>query len=275
MQGGRFASDGQRLSPKVTLGVTPVAGLQIYGTYAEGYRAPSITETLVDGTHPAPATFRLVPNPNLRPEVGKNLEAGLNLKYDDVISAGDRFRGKVSVFRNNVTDFIDSVFTDPGAPCGSPVPRACDDAVFVYQNVARARLTGIEAEFAYDAGRWFASLAGSSIRGDNRTLSQPLQSVYPDKLILGAGLRFLDEKLTIGGRLHLFDEQARLPAAALATASKAYALVDLYADYKVSADSRAFVTLENVADVRYQRYRDGDRSPGFVGKIGFSTRFGT
>ncbi len=275
LQGGRFASDGQRLSPKVTLGVTPVAGLQIYGTYAEGYRAPSITETLVDGTHPAPATFRLVPNPNLRPEVGKNLEAGLNLKYDDVISAGDRFRGKVSVFRNNVTDFIDSVFTDPGAPCGSPVPRACDDAVFVYQNVARARLTGVEAEFAYDAGRWFASLAGSSIRGDNRTLSQPLQSVYPDKLILGAGLRFLDEKLTIGGRLHLFDEQARLPAAALATASKAYALVDLYADYKVSADSRAFVTLENVADVRYQRYRDGDRSPGFVGKIGFSTRFGT
>ena len=30
-------------------------------------------------------------------------------------------------------------------------------------------------------------------------------------------------------------------------------------------DARAFVTLENVADVRYKRYRDGDYSPGFVG----------
>jgi hemoglobin/transferrin/lactoferrin receptor protein len=51
--------------------------------------------------------------------------------------------------------------------------------------------------------------------------------------------------------------------------------VDLYADYKITPDARAFVTLENVADVRYKRYRDGDYSPGFVGKIGFSTRFGT
>lgn len=275
LSGGRTSSDGQRVSPKITLGVTPFQGLQVYGTYAEGYRAPSITETLVDGLHPSPASFTFRPNPNLKPEVGKTLEAGVNLKYDNVLQAGDRFRGKISVFQNNVTNYIDGVFLDPGAPCGAPVPGACADAFYTYENVAKAKLTGIEAEFAYDAGRWFASLSGSSIRGDNRTLNQPLQSIYPDKLILGAGLRFLDEKLTVGGRLTMVDEQKRLPTSALTTASKAYALVDLYADYKITPDARAYVTLENVADVRYKRYRDGDYSPGFVGKIGFSTRFGT
>ena len=42
---------GDRFSPKITLGVTPVAGFTPYVSYAEGYRAPSITETLIAGGH--------------------------------------------------------------------------------------------------------------------------------------------------------------------------------------------------------------------------------
>ena len=266
------SSSGSRISPKLTVGVTPLQGFQIYGTYAEGYRAPSITETLVEGLHPAPAAFRFIPNPNLRPEIGATIEAGINLKYNDVFTQGDRFRGKVSVFQNDVKDFIEGVFTDPGVPCGSG-GTSCLDAAFVYNNIARARLRGIEGELAYDARSWFASVSGSSIRGDNRTNNQPLSSIYPDKISIGAGLRFFDEKLTIAGKVTLIDEQKRVPTGT--PTSKAYALVDLSANYQITPDARAFVTLENIGDVRFQRYRDGDRSPGFVGKIGFSTRFGT
>lgn len=275
LSGGRTSSDGNRISPKLTLGVTPLQGLQVYGTYAEGYRAPSVTETLVDGPHPAPASFIFRPNPNLKPEVGKTLEAGVNLKYDDILSEGDRFRGKLAVYRNDVKNYIDGIFVDPGAPCGAPIPGACNDAFFSYQNVAKARITGFEAELGYDAKRWFMTLAGSTIRGDNRTLNQPLESIYPDKLVLNGGLRFFEEKLTVGARLTLVDDQKRLPPGSQVLASKAYALVDLYADYKITPDARAYLSLENVGDVRYRRYRDGDNSPGFVGKIGFSTRFGT
>jgi hemoglobin/transferrin/lactoferrin receptor protein len=267
------SSSGSRVSPKLTIGVTPFQGFQVYSTYAEGYRAPSITETLVEGLHPAPAAFRFIPNPNLRPEIGATIEAGINLKYNDVFFAGDRFRGKVSVFQNDVKDFIEGVFTDQGAPCGSPVPGACADAAFVYNNIARARLRGVEGEFVYDARSWFASVSGSTTRGDNRTNSQPLSSIYPDKISFGAGLRFFDEKLTVAAKVALTDEQKRVPTGS--PTSKAYALVDLTANYQITSDARAFVTLENIGDVRFQRYRDGDRSPGFVGKLGFSTRFGT
>ena len=96
--------------------MTPVAGFTPYVSYAEGYRAPSITETLIAGAHAdrrrsarcssAPdgtvGLFCFLPNPNLRPEVGKNKEIGLNLKYNDIFTSGDSFRGKFNVFRNDI-----------------------------------------------------------------------------------------------------------------------------------------------------------------------------
>ena len=91
---------------------------------------PSITETLIAGAHatgggpalfPCPdgtaGLFCFLPNPNLRPEVGKNKEAGLNLKYDDIFTAGDSFRGKFNVFRNDVDDYIDLVASPPVTRC--------------------------------------------------------------------------------------------------------------------------------------------------------------
>lgn len=272
---GRVTSDGTWVSPKLTVGWTPLAGFQFYGTYAEGYRAPAITETLVEGLHPAPAAFVFIPNPNLRPEVGRTIEAGLNLKFDDVLRQGDRLRGKFAAFRNDVTDYIDGIYLDPGAACGSPVPGACADATFTYVNVSKARLTGFEAEVAYDARAWYVGLVGSTIRGDDLTLGVPLQSIYPDRLAINGGIRLLDEKLVLGGRITFVAAQDRLPASAQTLASKAYTLLDLNASYAVTADSRAFVSLDNVTDVRYRRYRDGDDSPGFTARFGFTTRFGT
>lgn len=209
-------------------------------------------------------------------EIGKTLEAGINLKYDNVFRKGDAFRGKVSIFENRVRNFIEGVFADPGNDCGNPfIPAGCADATFRYLNVARARLRGIEGEFVYDARHWYVSLAGSSIRGNNLSANTPLESVYPDKVIIGGGLRFLDEKLLVGSRLTLVDKQRRLPAASVvANASKAYALVNVFTSYEFAKDMRAFAQVDNIGDVRYKRYRDSDRSRGLVAKFGISARLG-
>lgn len=267
------SSDGSRLSPKITAGFRPFDGIQLYGTYAEGYRAPSITETLVEGLHPAPASFRFIPNPNLRPEIGRTVEAGVNLKFNDVWAKGDRLRGKVAVFQNDVTDFIDSLFVDPSAPCGAPIPGACNDAFFRYENITRARLAGVEGELIYDARRWFAGLSGSSGRGDNVLTGQPLSSIYPDRISATLGARFFDERLAVSARVTAVGAQTKVPVGT--PTSRAYALVDVFANYQITPDMRAYLSLENIGDVRYQRFRDGDRSPGFVGKVGLTARFGT
>ena len=158
--------------------MTPVAGFTPYVSYAEGYRAPSITETLIAGascTGGGPllfvcpdgtaGLFCFLPNPALRPEVGKNKEIGLNLKYNDIFTSGDSFRGKFNVFRNDV-DGLSSILSAPRRFRPVP-PFGSFSQFFQYQNIAHARIEGFEAETMYDAGLWYVGVAGHLIRGKN------------------------------------------------------------------------------------------------------------
>ena len=81
LNGGGLNTEGDRVSPKITVGITPLPGITPYVTYAEGYRAPAVTETLVSGIHPVLfAPFLFLPNPSLTPETGKTTEAGINIE---------------------------------------------------------------------------------------------------------------------------------------------------------------------------------------------------
>ena len=115
---------------------------------------------MIAGQHPFPA-FTILPNPSLRPETARDLEAGVNIKYDDVLRDGDSLRGKITAFSNRVSDFID--FESVGQPNlvpfipGAPVavcktrPFLCIPVrSFQYQNVANAHIEGLEIEGAYD-----------------------------------------------------------------------------------------------------------------------------
>jgi hemoglobin/transferrin/lactoferrin receptor protein len=272
LEGGTTSSDGSRVSPKITVGVTPINGITVFATYAEGYRAPAITETLVSGVHPAPATFRLVPNPNLRPEVAHTIEGGVNLKYDGVLSARDAFRAKAVVFQNDVDDFIGSVFRDPGAPCGAPVPGACDDASFQYQNIAKAYLHGVELEAAYDAKSWFMGLSAHRIRGTDETTGQPLLTVPADQVALTAGIRPSGDRLVLGGRVRFVAAQDRVPTGA--PPADAYTIADVFAQYRHSETLVFNLNVDNMFDQNYRQYLDQSNSPGLNARIGMTMQFG-
>ena len=184
LNGDGSNESGQHLSPKTTLGITPIQGLTPYFTYAEGYRAPSVTEAFVSGFHPG-GFFYFEPNPNLQPEIGKTKEIGLNIKYDDVWSPGDKVRAKVNAFRNDITNYIDMVpaFVDftgtlpPPAPC-VPTPLGYTDC-FQYQNIGNAVIQGIELEAVYDAGRWFAGVSGQHLIGQSVSTNPTLAAGCP------------------------------------------------------------------------------------------------
>ena len=128
---GTNSTGGDRFSPKITVGVTPVAGFTPYVSYAEGYRAPSITETLIAGSHATgggPA-FRLPGRPRRpvllpaqsEPAAGGRQEQG-SRRQPEVrrhLHPADTFRGKLNVFRNDVDDYIDLVASPPVATLGS------------------------------------------------------------------------------------------------------------------------------------------------------------
>jgi hemoglobin/transferrin/lactoferrin receptor protein len=273
---GSSASEGSRLSPKITVGITPFAGFTPYVTYAEGYRAPSVTETLIDGPHPGDILY-FVPNPNLRPEIGKNLEFGLNLKYDDVFRAGDKFRAKFNVYRNNVKDYIDLEtivdFTPPLACPPSTIFGGFGAMCSQYVNITRARLDGVELAANYDAGKWFVGVNGSAIDGRDLDTGQRLRTVPPYRLAGTYGMRFFENRLTTAVRWqHLWD----LPENPVTgSPQKAYDLIGLTFAYKPNEDTTWALVVDNLLNKYYVPYLQDLPAPGISVKGSLTIRFGS
>ncbi|MGF7162079.1 hemoglobin/transferrin/lactoferrin receptor protein [Rhodoligotrophos appendicifer] len=259
-------NDGTRISPKVTVAVKPfhqyLEGLQFYGTYAEGYRAPSVTETLISGIHPPPAPFPFLPNPDLKPEVGHTLEAGINFKYNALFTGNDALRIKTAIFQNDVDDMItlERVSSLP-FPFGT----------FQYTNIAEARIRGFEFEGMYDAGFMFAGLSGQIMRGKDQQTDEWVDTIPPDQLTGILGFRFLEEALEVGTEITATAKQDRVTDPELEVG--AYTLVDLFVGYQLNRDVRFDVRFNNILDETYRPFLDQDNMPGFNTKFAMTMKF--
>ena len=199
----------RRRSPSA---LTPVAVLTPYVSYAEGYRAPSITETLIAGAcratggdsffrcpsgTPGPgadSTFCFLPNPNLRPEVGKNKEIGLNLKYNDIFTSGDSFRGKFNLFRNDVDDYIDLV----ASARRSRFRRAARSRSS--SSIRTSRMPGSRVSKPRRCmmpACWYRRCLRLLSAWQERATNIGLYSIPPQKITTTAGVRLLDRTLVL------------------------------------------------------------------------------
>ncbi len=282
-------SSGERLSPRITVGVTPfesagLNGLQIYGTYAEGYRSPSITETLMNGMHPSGVTFPFLPNPDLRPEVGKTWEVGVNYRADGIIEAGDALRLKAAYFNNDVNDYIalnDAVAVGtPGCAFmplrpifagGSYIPVCAQ-----YQNYANAKIRGFEFEGVYDAGWGFAGLSASIVDGHTISyagLREDLKTVPSSQVTARLGFRFLEDRLTVGGEVQHNGKPKGNPTA------DDYTLVNAFASYRANDGLKFDFRVDNIFDVKYANPLNASTTstvyePGVSVKLAATVRFG-
>lgn len=294
LEGGGFETSGSRISPKITVGVTPFKGFQPYITYAEGYRAPAITETLITGLHPivfAPFTF--MADPGLQPEVGKNKEVGINLKYNDIFQAGDKFRGKVNVYRNDISDFIELVPVPfNGVGQGGLICPTPGIGCFQYQNLTNARLEGAEFETMYDTGSWFFGLAGSHVRGRNLDAHAPLAKIAPDFITTTLGTRLWDNRLTLAMRWQAVaaKKASEIPVDSggdsVYAPTGAFNIVNLYLGYQINDNTSAALSVENLLNEQYSPYLtvfanpSGSGSPlsiplpGITFKASLKVRFG-
>jgi len=137
-----------------------------------------------------------------------------------------------------------------------------------YVNVAKARLMGVELEGAYDWGRGFVSVSASHIDGRNLTTNAPLNTSPPDRLATTGGLRFLDDRLTVGTRLTLVADSEKTVSAP----SKGYGLVDLFATYKYGDNAAAAVAIDNVFDRQYKPFLASDAAPGLSAKFSLTMK---
>lgn len=152
-----------------------------------------------------------------------------------------------------------------------------------YQNIANARIDGVELESTYDSGLWFAGLAGSWMRGINVSTGEHLQSVPGQKIVTTLGMRFFDQKMTASVRWASVTAQSGLST--LYNPATNYDLVNLYLAYQPTPDIVASVGIDNLLDRYYLpfatlRSADGTdtalagSAPGRVYKASLRVRFG-
>lgn len=288
--GNAVDSDGTHLSPRLTVGVsplerTPLHGIQLYGTYAQGYRSPAVTETLISGLHPAGVVFPFLPNGDLGPETATTYEIGLNLHRDDLFTEGDGLRVKAAIFRNDVKDYIglDEIVAGsrPDCPFLALPPVFVPGGYYVptcyqYTNIARVRIEGFEFEGLYDAGRFFTGLNVTLNDGWDRSTGDVLETVPPAELTGRLGFRFLERRLVLGGEVkHVFEnEDVDAPF------GEDYTLVNLFASYEPSDRFRFDFRVDNLFDETYANYLNTLTlttpvyEPGINVKLGATVRLG-
>jgi hemoglobin/transferrin/lactoferrin receptor protein len=247
---GRNDQDSTRASPKISVAYRVTDWLQPYVSYAQAFRAPSLTELYVGGQHFPGNVF--VPNPSLQPEISENVEIGVNLRFSDVVVPGDRLRARLTAFNNTIDNYIEQLV----------LARTT-----VSRNVGRARIQGAELELQYDSGPVFAGVTASVLKGDNLTDDEPLASVPANRVSLQGGYRFLEQGVIVGGRWLVVAEQSRNPnVPGVAQQTAGYGLLDLYATWTppFAQWARLDVGIDNVFDQAYRRSNwNSDPPPPF------------
>jgi hemoglobin/transferrin/lactoferrin receptor protein len=278
-------TEGDRVSPRITVGVSPfeqigLAGLQLYGTYAEGYRSPSLSETLISGLHPNGVVFPFLPNPDLKPETAHTIEVGVNYSRDGIIQADDSLRLKAAYFDNDIDDYIGgaeiSAFSDPFDNCTFTPGPGRIPICSQYQNFANAKIRGFELESVYDAAWGFAGLALSII--DGHTVSyegvrEDLLTVPSSQVTGQLGFRFLEDRLVVGGEVQFNGAPEGNSIA------RDYTLVNLFASYQATDDLKFNARVDNLLDETYTNPLNASTTtviyePGISLKVAASMRFG-
>lgn len=290
----------EAISPRFAASFAPEKArwLRVFGSYAEGFRAPSINELYLDGVHfsiPHPVLFHpamgsfvfapnnFVPNPDLVPEQTRTVEFGTGVDIKQVFVPSDRFQAKVSYFETDADELINlSVNAVPDATCFTPpFFQPCTFGTSESANVDRAELEGWEGELSYDSDRFFARATVSTIDGTDLSDGSDLGSLSPDRVAVNLGLKLPAWNSLVGARVqHASDFEQRVSDGiggfTLQDERDGYMVVDIYATWHPDLVDglRVDIGVDNVFDEDYERVFAGVSEPGANFKLAASWQFG-
>ncbi|WP_425403673.1 TonB-dependent hemoglobin/transferrin/lactoferrin family receptor [Hwanghaeella sp.] len=259
---GQPDNEEGEISKQIAVSYRVAPWLTAFGSYAEAFRAPSLTELFVGGTHFVFNTF--VANPDLRPEFAKNKEVGLATSFDNVLSEGDAFRMKGSVFRNDVEDLIELQVV--GGIFGTSTNV----------NVTDARIEGVELEAGYDSGTLFGAATYARLRGDDLADGDPLGDIPEDKATATIGYKWAPHGVKAGWRTIYYGGQERVPNGTVPVKGSKF-IHDVFVSW-VPKDKdldglRVDFGVDNIFDKDYQRFLSELREAGRNAKLSVSYKF--
>lgn len=257
--------DGNRISPRLSVGITPVEGIQFYGLYAQGYRVPHMQDVFrQNGAHGS----GYEPNLFLKPEVATTYEAGINLRQENLLEAGDQLRTKINIFHTDVKDYINTV----------KIAKYTTS-----ENVGTARLRGVELEGTYDTWWGYVNLAASYTDAEMKDgiyKGESLSNTPLHNFSAALGLKALDDRLVYGIEYQSIGKVTR----AISNGVTVYPrtdLVNVFANWQVTDNVKLDFGVDNVFNKAYTDAQTGwatgsdiEQGKGRTFKVAITGRFG-
>ena len=239
--------------------VTPQ--VHLVGSVAEGFRAPSLDDSVVFSDNVFGDNVDL-PTTGLEPETSINYEVGVKVQRD-------RLTAEAYYFWTEIEGLIDRV----------PIGTSGGTTYNIRRNVDEARVQGLEL-----AGQFLLScdwtLYGNLAYqlGQNVTDAEPLRRIPPTQGTLG--IRWLDP--CNGNSIDLYTwlvaRQDRLSPGDIADpripvgGTPGYATLSLRAGTSLSENQRLTLWLENLTDTAYRVHGSGVDGRGFSANLGYELR---
>ncbi len=159
--------------------------VSLTGRIGRSYRVPNLFERFFSGAGSVGGF--VIPNPNLEPESGVNIDVGAKIRTS-------KFAGSVTYFNNTYKNFLSSQQLFNNELLGNPPFLQASGGLYQTQNIARARIQGFEAdlEIPLKIGNGFLTPSGNFtyLRGDDLDKNEPLNTISPVKTVLN--LRWQD-----------------------------------------------------------------------------------
>lgn len=230
-----------QVSPKLGL-LWTLGESQLFASYAEGWRAPPVTDVNVGFTN-FQFGYTSLPNPDLAPETSRGLELGW--RHQTAV-----WRLETSIFHSEYEDFIDS-FRLVGF---DPVRELL---IFQSVNLDEVSIHGAEARFSLQLGaHWRTFLNAAYARGDNERTGQPLNSVEPLTGLWGIAYD-RGEGFGATGIVRLVDGKHRVDGTDQPLLQPdGYGVVDLFGHWRPRSELRLRAGVFNLLDRQFLAWSD-------------------
>ncbi|MCT8349219.1 TonB-dependent hemoglobin/transferrin/lactoferrin family receptor [Photorhabdus temperata] len=154
-------------SSKGAISITPTDWSMLFTSYAQAFRAPTMSEMYNDSIH-YPGNF-WIPNPNLRPESNETWESGFGLRLDNLLAENDELKFKASYFDTKAKDYIKLYMVN-------------DKRNTTSINVPRAKIWGWDVSMNYESNLFSWGLAYNRTEGKDEKSGESLDNLSPDTI---------------------------------------------------------------------------------------------
>lgn len=281
--------EDSEVTPRIAASYAATDWFNIFVSYAEGFRAPSVNELYLDGVHfslPHPVLFdpqnnqnvfinnNFIANPSLKPESSESKEIGFSLNFNDLVQRGDAWQSKLSYYQSDINDLIDlqvdfafddSCFSPPFLPCSAGTSSSA--------NVDSASIDGVEFESRYENNHLIINVTYSKIEGENDATGSDLGSLTPDRLNLDVRYKLDSIDTQVGAIWQLAKRFERRTyddtndVFSVDETRNGYGVLDIYGSWRPMESLMLTAGVDNVFDRDYDRVFEGVSDTGRNMKI--------